>query len=152
MKTITKQSDLGGILSLYLIPSHLISSISAETVSLVIPDALYEICCATDSIQHNSSISENKAGILYLQTITAILPGTNIDGLATLHSLSYYKLVAILQSSSGSYYRIGNKSESLKLSLDYFSGKETQDRNGYTFTLKGLIQEIPRTVDLPVLS
>ena len=151
METINKNHELGGNLELYIIPGHLIGSISGLNISYADVDPTVEIKCSAESIRYIYKSSITASGTLYEHTVTALVTGRDEQNELLLQKLSKCRLMVILRDSTGQYWRLGDQSEGLKLTVEFDSAADPSASNGYTITISGFLINPPVKANFPLI-
>jgi hypothetical protein len=138
MKTLNKPiQSLAGNIELYLTPVANIATISGHVVTIIDEDFFVQVITARESTSKLTTGLRTPAGIKYTHKIVATVNGQTESNDALLTWLATHKIMAIIRSYPGYYYRVGTKALGLNLEWDHDSGSDASGFKGYTLTVSG---------------
>lgn len=151
METINNIPDLGGNIKLYIVPYHLIHTISGLVITFTGSDPTCELDCALESIKYIFKNTETRAGLLYEHTLTAFIQGRTQENEDILIRMLPTRHVVILEDAVGIHWRIGSLTEPIRLIVDFDSAADPSHKNGYAITLTGFTTIPSKLVNFPLI-
>lgn len=137
MKKLNKAiGRLGGIVSIYTIPSESILKIEGGKLFFKSTDNIIEIECTAESIEFSEPQKRSRAGIFFCPKITAFAPGTVHDD-KLIAEIGNKRLCVLLFDNNDQYILFGNLKQRLRCLTKKISGKKMKSKNGCEFVFTG---------------
>ena len=141
MQKLEKARELGGNLSLFIIPCDRILRIISGSIYYTGMDPVIELECRNESISASSEQSATSQGPMFKHSIKAFLPGYTDQNAQILASLISRRFVVITKDSEGRHFRSGDVELGLSFEYQYEREDDPSSLPGYKITFSGELSE-----------
>ena len=158
------QTNLGGIVELYLIDAETVTAITPGTASTLSDEGIVGISLSGDSkfekfnmrkqtSSFESSLVTSDNGAAYVSTVLSyVMPRMDASKRAAMQAFILSECIAIVKTANGNYFLIGDMDNPLRnTNATGSSGVAKGDQNAYTVELTAETAEWPNEIDPDII-
>ncbi|MFZ4401474.1 MAG: hypothetical protein ACOYO1_15670 [Bacteroidales bacterium] len=150
MQTINKNSEkLAGVVDLYAIPCSNVKKIENKQIFCSDINEIYQFICASESIAHNYTSENKESGQLFVNKVTAYMPGLDINIDKLFNKLKQYKFVVVIRNQDSQYIMIGDNQIGLVFEWNYVNTSNWSGSVGYELKFETNASSPHKLVNLP---
>lgn len=137
MQEINKITEkLAGIIDIYAVPLNNIKKIENKVLTLFSTENVFHFNAALESISHNDSTEQTKAGKKHSHRNSFFIPGQSTEADRLLFKLSRYKVVIIIRDQDNTYNIIGDAQLGTQIEYEYNNSQNWNGTKGYQIEFK----------------